>query len=230
MTNHYHVVVETVEGNLSQGMRQLNGVYTQRLNHAHRRVGHVFQGRYRAIMAEKDAYLLELMRYVALNPVRAGMVAQAGDWPWSSYRAMVGMSCRPDWLQTDWVLGQFGGTRGEAVTAYVDFVRAGAGLPSVWDSLRGQIYLGSESFVNRMQALFTDRSAMVEIPRLQRRPLAKPLEYYRATIADPKEAMVTAYATGDYTMQEIAKFFGVHYATVSRAMKKQGAAMLDCKT
>jgi len=79
MTNHYHIVVETVEGNLSQGMRQLNGVYTQRFNHIHRRVGHVFQGRYRAIMVEKETYLLELIRYVVLNPVRAGMVAQAGD-------------------------------------------------------------------------------------------------------------------------------------------------------
>ncbi|MBE3065994.1 MAG: hypothetical protein IMZ73_00995 [Chloroflexi bacterium] len=84
--------------------------------------------------------------------------------------------------------------------------------------------------MNRMQALFTDRSAMAEIPRIQRRPLAKALEYYCATMADPKTAMVTVYATGDYTMQEIAKFFGVHYATVSRAVKKHGATMRDCKT
>ena len=143
---------------------------------------------------------------------------------------MVGMSGRPDWLQTDWVLGQFGNTRGEAVTAYMDFVRAGVGQPSVWDSLRGQIYLGSEAFVNRMQALFTDRSAMAEIPRIQRRPVAKSLAYYRDTITDPKAAMAAAYATGDYTMQEIAMFFGVHYATVSRAVNKHGATMRDCKT
>jgi len=84
MTNHYHLVVETVEGNLSQGMRQLNGVYTQTFNRTHRRVGHVFQGRYRAVVVEKDAYLLELMRYVVLNPVRAGIVSDAADWPWSS--------------------------------------------------------------------------------------------------------------------------------------------------
>jgi REP element-mobilizing transposase RayT len=84
MTNHYHVVVETVEGNLAQGMRQLNGVYTQYVNRAHGRMGHVFQGRYKAILAEKEAYLLELARYVVLNPVRARIVAQAEDWPWSS--------------------------------------------------------------------------------------------------------------------------------------------------
>jgi len=106
MSNHYHVVVETVEGNLAQGMRQLNGVYTQAFNRRHGRVGHVFQGRYRAIIVEKDAYLLELMRYVVLNPVRAGVVADAANWPWSSYRAMVGTTSPPEWLQTDWMLGQ----------------------------------------------------------------------------------------------------------------------------
>lgn len=118
-------MVETVEGNLSQGMRHLNGVYTQKLNRTHHRVGHVFQGRYRAIMVEKDSYLLELLRYVVLNPVRAKMVSAAGDWLWSSYGAIVGMASRPDWLQTDWVLGQFGSTHGKAVMVYMDFVRAG---------------------------------------------------------------------------------------------------------
>lgn len=231
MTNHYHLVVETVEGNLSQGMRHLNGVYTQRLNRTHHRVGHVFQGRYRAIMVEKDSHLLELMRYVVLNPIRAGMVSVTGDWRWSSYGAMVGTASRPDWLQTDWVLGQFGSTYGEAVMGYMDFVRAGVGQPSVWESLRSQIYLGSEAFVDRMQGLVADRSAMTEIPRTQRRPPAKSIEYYRDTKADKKTAMATAYATGDYTMQEIATCFNVHYATVSRAVKqKQKASMLDCKT
>ena len=231
MTNHYHVVVETVEGNLSQGMRHLNGVYTQRLNRTHHRVGHVFQGRYRAIMVEKDSYLLELMRYVVLNPVRADMVSDAGDWPWSSYGTMVGTASRPDWLQTDWLLAQFGDTRGKAVRGYMDFVRAGVGHPGVWDSLRGQIYLGSEAFVDRMQALVSDPSAMTEIPRTQRRPLAKPLEYYRDTMEVPKAAMAAAYATGDYTMQEIATCFGVHYSTVSRAVRqKLKMPMLVCKT
>jgi REP element-mobilizing transposase RayT len=89
MSNHYHLVLETPEGNLAQGMRQLNGVYTQTINRSRQRVGHVFQGRYKAILVEKDSYLLELARYVVLNPVRAGMVSDAGDWPWSSYPARV---------------------------------------------------------------------------------------------------------------------------------------------
>ena len=114
--------------------------------------------------------------------------------------------------------------------AYMDFVRAGVGQPSAWDFLHGQIYLGSESFVKRMQVLVTDRSAIAEIPRAQRRPMARPLESYRDTIADSKAAMAAAYATGDYNMHEIASCFRVHYATVSRAVKKHEASMRDCKT
>jgi putative transposase len=98
MTNHYHIVVETAEANLAQGMRQLNGVYTQHVNRAHNRVGHVFQGRYKAILVEKEGHLLELARYVVLNPLRAGMTQNVADWPWSSYGAMVGTVACPDWL------------------------------------------------------------------------------------------------------------------------------------
>jgi len=82
MTNHYHLVVETVDGNLSRGMRQLNGQYTQGFNRRHNLVGHLFQGRYKAILVQKEAYLLELSRYVVLNPVRAGMVKRPEEWPW----------------------------------------------------------------------------------------------------------------------------------------------------
>ncbi len=90
MSNHYHLLIETPDGNLSKGMRQLNGVFTQYSNRRHRRTGHLFQGRYKAILVDADRYLLELARLVVLNPVRAGMVADAGDWPWSSNGAMVG--------------------------------------------------------------------------------------------------------------------------------------------
>lgn len=219
MTNHYHIVIETAEGNLAQGMRQLNGVYTQTINRNHKRVGHVFQGRYKAILVEKDSYLLELARYVVLNPLRARMVRDLAKWRWSSYRAMIGAEAAPDWLQTDWILGQFSPQRGRAVNRYIDFVREGVGLPSLWDKLRGQVYLGGDAFLTRMQKL-AEKAAIGEIPRAQRRPLAKPLNHYRDKATDPKKGMVAAYATGDYTMQEIADFFGVHYATVSRSVRQ----------
>jgi REP element-mobilizing transposase RayT len=220
MTNHYHLVVETPEGNLAQGMRQLNGVYTQWVNRTHKRVGHVFQGRYKAILVEKDNYLLELARYVVLNPVRAGMVSDVGAWAWSSYPAMLGQVVPPVWLQTDWLLGQFGRQRNLAIAGYINFVRAGVGLPSVWDNLQGQIYLGSEKFIEQMQSSLVLDQAMDEIPRIQRRPLAKPLMQYLTEYADvPRTGMAQAYLSGDYAMKAIAEAFGVHYATVSRAVK-----------
>jgi len=98
MDNHYHLVIETPRANLSMGMRQLNGLYTQTYNRRHGRVGHLFQGRYAAIVVEKDAYLLELCRYVVLNPVRAKAVKQPSQWVRSSYRATAGRVAAPDWF------------------------------------------------------------------------------------------------------------------------------------
>ena len=219
MDNHYHIVVETIEGNLAQGMRHLNGVYTQTFNRTHKRVGHVFQGRYKAIIVEKEGYLLELARYVVLNPLRAGMVKDIADWHWSSYAAMLGIQAKPEWLQSDWILGQFSSQRRRAINLYIDFVRAGVGLPSVWEQLSGQVFLGSDRFLKRMQAM-SGKATIGEIPRAQRRPVAKPLDYYLTKHRDAKAAMIAAYATGDYTLQAIADHFGVHYATVSRAVKK----------
>jgi putative transposase len=221
MTNHYHIVVETAEANLAQGMRQLNGVYTQHVNRTHNRVGHVFQGRYKAILVEKEGHLLELARYVVLNPLRAGMAQNVADWPWSSYGAMVGTATCPDWLETDWFLGQFSPLRETAQGRYIDFVRAGVGLPSIWGSLRNQIYLGDEAFVARMQASNPENQQLTEVPRLQRRLSAKPLTDYKSEYAaQPRAAMALAYLSGKYAMKEIAQVFAVHYTTVSRAIKQ----------
>lgn len=226
MTNHYHLVIETVEGNLSQGMRQFNGVYTQHVNRKHERVGHVFQGRYKAILVEKDGYLLELSRYVVLNPVRAGLVSEAGQWPWSSYAAMMGDVPAPPWLNIEWVLGQFGAQRPSALAHYRDFVRAGIGQPPLWDDLRGQIYLGSDDFLKKMQDL-SGNNVVAEVPHTQRRPLAKPLLAYKQEGADLAAGMAAAYASGDYTMQAIATAFSVHYTTVSRAVRRHEAIPPD---
>lgn len=220
MTNHYHLVIETPEGNLVKGMRQLNGVYTQIVNRTHGRVGHVFQGRYKAILVEKDSYLLELARYVVLNPVRAGMVSDVGDWPWSSYPMMMGLAPSPDWLQTNWILGQFSPQRDRARLGYLGFVQAGVGLPSVWDGLQGQIYLGSKAFIEHMQSNLSPEQSLDEIPRKQRSPQAKPLALYQSEFADdPRTGIALAYLTGDYAMKTIADAFDVHYTTVSRAVR-----------
>ena len=191
----------------------------------------MFQGRYKAILVEKDAYLLELSRYVVLNPVRAGMVSDAGEWPWSSYLAMIGREEAPKWLETDWLLACFGKQRKKAIGKYIDFVRAGVGLPPLWENLKHQMFLGSADFVSRLRRELNDvgKDELSEIPRLQRRAVSKPLEWYVRNVEDSRKAMALAYGTGDYTMKEIAEAFGVHYATVSRAVKRF-EEMRDCKT
>jgi REP element-mobilizing transposase RayT len=219
MSNHYHLVVETPEPNLAQGMRQLNGVYTQYINRKHQRVGHVFQGRYKAVIVERDAYLLELARYVVLNPVRAGMVSLPGEWAWSSWAVMMGQAPAPEWFESSWLLQQFSSDSQRARKAYEDFVRAGIGLPSVWGELSGQIYLGSEQFIRNMQAGLSDQLDNKEIPRLQRRPLALPLADYQAQYPDRDSAIRAAFASGNYTQPQIATHFGVHYSTVSRIVR-----------
>ncbi|VAW78783.1 hypothetical protein MNBD_GAMMA12-3925 [hydrothermal vent metagenome] len=221
MDNHYHILVETADGNLSQGMHYLNCVYTQRSNKKHMQVGHVFQGRYTAILIQKDEYLLEVSRYVVLNPVRAGMVKDVYDWPWSSYRAMIDGSTEFMWFESHWLLSYFDKQRKRAVIKYIDFVQAGVGIRSVWSDLKNQIYLGDDQFVESLQNKLKDtqKENLSEINRLQRRPLAKSLSWYESQIIDRKEAMALAYLSGEYTMKEISVWFCVHYSTVSRAVK-----------
>lgn len=220
MSNHYHMIIETVEGNLSAGMRHVNGVYTQAVNRRHDRSGHVYQGRYKAILVERDSYLLELSRYVVLNPVRAAMVKHARQWKWSSYHAMIGTHPRPEWLETDWLLGQFGSQRMRQIERYVEFVQEGVRGPRVWQQLKGQVFLGNDLFVETMCKRLESNAkfATKEIPRIQRRALAQSLAYYREEFVDAKQGMAAAYATGDYTLQAVADVFGVHYSTVSRAI------------
>ena len=122
MSNHYHLLLETPSGNLAQIMRHINGAYTTYFNVKRKRVGHLFQGRYKAILVEADAYALELSRYMHLNPVRAGMVAKPEQYQWSSYRSYIGHSTTPAWLKMDFILGYFGSKSPDAKNSYRRFV------------------------------------------------------------------------------------------------------------
>lgn len=216
MDNHYHILIETPDSNLSKGMRQLNGVYTQHFNRTHRRVGHVYQGRYKAIIVQKEAYLLEVARYVVLNPVRARMVRAAKDWVWSSYRATAGQVDAPEWLNTDWIIAHFSSRKVTALDRYRQFVTEGKNQPSIWEQLRNQIYIGNEDYVEKIQKKIAKDSDISEIPSSQRRPIAKSLEYYEQKYRERDQAMAAAYRSGGYSMKEIALHFGVHYSSVSR--------------
>jgi len=136
MDNHYHLLLETPEANLSFAMKHLNAIYTQKFNKKHHRSGHLFQGRFKAIVVEKDSYLKELCRYVVLNPVRAKMVKHPKDWKWSSYRGTAGQDKPEKWMETDWLLGQFGRNKKQAQLTYKKFVEEGIGKKgSPWDEL-----------------------------------------------------------------------------------------------
>ena len=229
MTNHYHLVIETLDGNLSKGMRQLNGIYTQQINKQYGKVGHLFQGRYKSILVDKESYLLELSRYVVLNPVRAGMVSSANEWLWSSYKAMIGEEPVPDYLEVDWLLSQFSDNRYQAIEAYVCFVQKGLNQKSIWTHLNQAIYLGNEGFIQKIQtkAGILDNK-LSEIPKKQKRLPARTLNYFAETHSSRDEAMARAYLTGAYSMKEIGDHFNVHYVTVSRAVKKYEKGRTFC--
>jgi putative transposase len=214
MENHFHLVVETPRPNLAIGMRRLNSSYAQGFNSRHSRVGHVFQGRYHAILVEKESYLLEVCRYVVLNPVRAGLCAAPEDWANSSYRATAGLEPASSFLTTDWLLGQLGDTRRRAHERYAAFVADAPGrLP--WRDLRGKIYLGSERFARVESA---PNEPIAEVPRLQWQPVRRPLD----EIFDRhgRQAIGVAYREEGYRLREIAAHLGLHVSTVSRRLRE----------
>jgi putative transposase len=221
MGNHYHLLVETPQPNLSRGMHRLNGLYTQRFNHRHDRVGHLFQGRFGAIVIERETYLLELVRYIALNPVRAGLVATAEDWHWSSHRAHASLAIAPAWLRVESILERFGADPMQAPVEYRRFVAAGVGVPSPWSELRGQVLLGSALFAERFRGLLAQQSVSSEVPRADRlaaRPTLESLlpEGGSSDLDQRNAAIRAAHLTYGYTLAEIARHVGLHYSTVSR--------------
>jgi REP element-mobilizing transposase RayT len=230
MGNHYHLLIETPDCNLSKGMRHLNGVYTQRFNRKQKRVGHVFQGRYKAIIVQKETYLLELARYIVLNPVRARMVRSVKDWPWSSYRASAGLAACPAWLQTDWVLSAFSDKRTEAVERYRAFVADGKNQPAPWEKLKNQIFLGTDTFVQKMQSCITPNEDLSEVPLGQRRAMPKPIDHYVTCSNSRDEAIALAYESGGYGLKEIGEYFRLHYSRVSRIIGRQRGVVAKGKT
>jgi REP element-mobilizing transposase RayT len=221
MENHYHFVLRTRQPNLSRLMRHINGVYTQAFNRRHMQVGHLFQGRFKALLVDKDAYFLEVCRYVDLNPVRAGIVARPGDWPWSSHRAHVGQAPTPDWLDSTALHGQLSPKPELGARSYARFVAAGRGV-RLWDeALSGQIYVGDAQFVRRMQTR-VGTSHDREIPKAQRQPAARPLSWY-LTQHDRNAAIAMAYLEGGHTQSAIAHATGLSVSRVSRLVSSSEA-------
>ena len=235
MNNHYHLIIETPDGNLSKGMRQLNGIYTQIYNRNHHKVGHIFQGRYKAILIERESRLLEVCRYVVLNPVRAKAVEKPEGWQWSSYRGTSGMGKPHPCLTTDWVLGQFSGKKGQAERRYREFVEAGIGKATIWKDVRGGSILGEDEFIETLIGYIKGQRDIREIPKSQRyanRPKLK--EIFAKGVEDGKPArdkkIRAAVERHGYSQREVADHLGLHYATISGIINDKNRKMQRSKT
>jgi putative transposase len=169
MTNHFHLVFQTPEPNLSRGMHWLNSSYAGWFNRTYKRTGHLFEGRFKALLIEGEAYFAEVLRYVVLNPVRANMVKRPEDYKWSSYRVTAGYDPTPDWFDLESVLSSFHPERDEARANYKEFVCAKIdNQESLWSKLTNGIYLGTEDWTRKMRKIVETKPRSTDHPRAQR--------------------------------------------------------------
>jgi REP element-mobilizing transposase RayT len=227
MNNHYHLLIETPDGNLSAGMRQLNGVYTQAFNRQHNRVGHLFQGRYKGILIQKDSHLLEVCRYVVLNPVRAKAVKKTGQWRWSSYQATAGIEKPHPCLSTEWILNQFGSTRRIAEKAYRKFVEDGIKQESIWEAVRAQSILGEEEFTATLTDYLRGKKDIAELPKSQRyidRPSLEKIfsKNILKDIGKRNRKISEAVRRHGYRQREVADYLEMHFTSISRILRERG--------
>jgi putative transposase len=163
MPNHYHLVLEIPDANLSSGMKYLNGVYTQRFNRRHDRTGHVLQGRFRSILVDREAYLHELCRYVVLNPVRAGLAPAPEQWRWSSFAPAMGKAPKPRFFDPRRVLSLFAGKTDEARDDYRQFVAEGIGKQPSWCDSEMTVVMGDNRFLREIIPLVSDRACAEQL-------------------------------------------------------------------
>jgi hypothetical protein len=204
-------------------MRQLNGVYTQAFNRRHHRAGHLFQGRFKGILVQKDSHFLEVCRYVVLNPVRAKMVKHPREWSWSSYPATAGLAAIPAGLMVDEVLSHFGQRRSLAQQKYRRYVEDGIGNASIWEQLEAQSLLGLEGFAVALKNHVIGKRKVRDIPKGQRligRPSLKQLFGETAEHKVRRDRRIAeAVDKHGYSQIDIARHLDLHYSTVSRLIK-----------
>jgi putative transposase len=193
MPNHFHLLVQTPQANLSTALHHLNGAYAQKFNWRHGLTGHLLQGRYHAELVERQEQLLETLRYIAMNPVAAELVLHPDNWQWSTHPCICDQLPRPKWLKADWVLGQFAGeNRPERIQAYRRFVDA------------------SES--GRPRPGKRRRPRMRPLPQTPTGTLAD----FEREYPDRNTAVVAAWMSGIFTREQIARHFGISIKTVTR--------------
>lgn len=248
MPNHYHLLVETPEKNLPSFMAYLNGVYTLNFNKRHERVGHLFQGRYKSIHVAKDAYLQRLCRYIVLNPLKTKprLAEHPADWRWSSYRATAGLTRTPDWLEVDWVLGQFSKNRRSAMKSYRSYVAEGMSrAEDFWEGKRRTLFLGGEDFLARMRGIAQEKDSldMPKYQRLKARPgmeeiLGKVARVFRVEVPDLRARRWKGNLAGNiaiyllkgehgYSLREIGRWFGIRASAIGNRWCKVKRSAAD---
>jgi hypothetical protein len=233
MENHYHFLVETPRANLAQILHHINGAYTNYYNTRRQRSGHLFQGRYKAILVEKDAYLQELSRYIHLNPVRAGLVERPSAYPWSSYCCYVGMKKRPDWLSTEDLLEYFGSNHAAAKTHYKMFVEAETGgeIRNPLKDVVGSTFLGKKEFIERMKMKVLSKKGLDprNVPALRQignKPSFEEIADAVRSLVDErgvdfrKWCLLVCQEFGGYALNEIGNRYGMNGPAVSQSNRR----------
>jgi len=222
LDQQYQLLIETPKANLCKGMRQLNGSVTQHFNQRHQRNGTLFQGRYKAIIAEKKPYLLRLNHHIVRAPLQTGLCRSALTWRWSSYQTTVGNIKAPPWLELSNTLDYFGKQDHKNRAAYRSYIRAEQDHSSLWDELQQQIYLGSPTFIKRLEKKMAQHQAAPQHSSLT--PATSKnfsgLAAYQKRYKNRNRAIAIAYLSGKYTLQTVGEFFGLHYTTISRIVKQ----------
>jgi putative transposase len=223
---HYHLKVETPEGNISETMKFVNQTFTESWNRRHRTTGHVFEGRFKSPLVEDGWYGRSVISYIALNPVKANYVRHAAEWPWSSHRALAGLVSPPEFLDLDWLRRYFDGpTLRDCQRQYQEFIDAEElQLRDFGD----EFVVGSDQYCSNVRELIGARMYGLVVPRSYRalaRPSLSTLFAGRREDLDRRNRMVIrAQVVYGYTQSEIARALGLHSNTISkitRAIKRQ---------
>jgi REP element-mobilizing transposase RayT len=233
MGNHYHLLLETPRGNLSKILHYINGAYTTYFNIKRGRSGHLFQGRYKGILVDKDEYCKALSRYVHLNPVRAGMVKTPLEYPWSSYRYFVGRDKKPTWLTTEFILGDFGGEGGRGFKKYREYVERGENkeLDNPLKKVIASTFLGGKEFINRIKLEYLekkeiDRRDLPALRKILRGPSLESIE--RAVIKRVGEGhpffkkicIYLSYKYSGLNLRGIGEYFGMQRSAISQSSRR----------
>ncbi len=235
MGNHYHLLLETPRGNLSKILHYINGAYTTYFNIKRGRSGHLFQGRFKGILVDKDEYCKELSRYIHLNPVRAGMVKAPLEYPWSSYRYFVGRDKKPKWLTTEFVLRDFGSEGGRGFKKYREYVERGEinELGNPFKRVIASTFLGSEEFIERIKLEYLagkeiDRRDLPALKRILMGPSPESIERSVIKIVGRghplfrKLCIYLSYQRSGLNLREIGEYFGMKSGAISQLSRRFG--------